>query len=128
MSLLSLYKNLYFDIAPGHTRRPKAAIRWNEDLPTKWQAQIVAPLYFDHYIEYEIAAERIIGRDEDDAACFCTFSYVQAEAGPEYRTWAETLKAWRLRDGRWLTYRVVVRNGQLARGRGFYTLGNSMPR
>ena len=128
MPLLSLYKNLYFDIQPGHARRPATAIRWSEDLPKKWQSQVVAPLYFDHYIEYQIAAERILGYDEDDTPCFCTISHVQAEAGPDRSTWAESLKAWRMRDGRWLIYRVIVRGGQVNRGRGFYVLGNAMPR
>jgi hypothetical protein len=73
------YTHQYFDIKPGHVRRPEAAIRWSEGLPSEWREQVIAPLYFDHYKEYLVKAARILGRDEDDQACYCAFCYVLEE-------------------------------------------------
>lgn len=130
-----LHTHQYFDIPPGHSRRSETAIRWNEGLPAEWQEQVVAPLYFDHYMDYVVTAARILGRDEDDNACYCAHSYVLEESrGPEmpagFRTvaYAESLRAWRLRDGRWLIHRVVVRDGELDKAHGFFSLAESMPR
>jgi hypothetical protein len=40
--------------------------------------------------------------------------------------YAELLSAWRLRDGRWLIYRLIKREGE--RGSGFYSFSDRMPR
>lgn len=132
MSRTAPHAHQYFDIQPGHARRPEGAIRWNEGLPAEWQDQVIAPLYFDHYRDYVMAAARILGRDEDDKACYCAHSFVLEDpvtpgdpiSGPTY---AESLRAWRLRDGRWLIHRIVIRLGEQDRARGFYSLSESMP-
>ena len=124
----------YFDIHPGHSRRPETAIRWSEGLPSEWRGQVIAPLYFDHYLDYVVAAARILGRDEDDKACYCAHSFVLAGRTGRHPTtaavhYAESVRAWRLRDGRWLTHRIVIGgHGALERGRGFFSLGEGMPR
>ena len=51
------YTHQYFDIKPGHVRRPETAIRWSEGLPAEWREQVIAPLYFDHYKEYLVKAD-----------------------------------------------------------------------
>ncbi len=127
MPPLSLYTRHYFDIRPGHSRRRRQEIPWTEALPPDCLEQVTAPLYFDHYLDYQLAAERILGRDEDDEICFCAHSYV-LEAPDHTAIYAESLKAWRLRDERWLVYRVVQREGRLDDGRGFYVLAGEMPR
>ena len=134
MSCLTLTTHPCFDTRPGHVRRPEHAIRWQQGLPAEWQPHVVAPLYFDHYMDYELAAARILGRDEDDKACYCAYSFVlESRAGRLPSTaaahYAESVRAWRLRDGRWLIHRVVIGgNGELDKGRGFFSLGESMPR
>lgn len=129
-----LYTHQYFDIAPGHVRRPTEAINWREGLPREWADQVVAPLYFDHYMDYQIAAARILGRDEDEQICYCAHSFVlesSAACGAHRQaaimTYAESLRAWRLRDGRWLTYRIVVAPGATNKPRGFFSLSNTRP-
>jgi hypothetical protein len=132
MSRTTPHAHQYFDIQPGHARRPEAAIRWNEGLPAEWQDQVIAPLYFDHYRDYVMAAARILGRDEDDCACYYAHSFVLEEpVRPDSAVcslaYAESLRAWRLRDGRWLIHRIVIRQGEQNKGRGFYSLSDAMP-
>ena len=129
------YTHQYFDIKPGHVRRPETAIRWSEGLPAEWREQVIAPLYFDHYKEYLVKAARILGRDEDDLPCYCAFCYVLEEepdpAHPERcraLAYAETVRAWRLRDGRWLIHRIIIHHGEQAKARGFFSLSPLMPR
>lgn len=122
MSHASLYTEQYFESRPGHRRRRSADIPWTEALPCQWRELVCAPLYFDHYLDYQLAAERILGRDQEDETCFCAHSVILEEEG--YR---EFLRAWRLRDGRWLIHRIVVRNGRADKARGFYSLGEAMP-
>lgn len=134
MSRASLHTHPCFDTHPGHVRRPEHAIRWQQGLPVEWQPHVVAPLYFDHYMDYELAAARILGRDEDDKACYCAYSFVLDGRGGRHPTtagahYAESVRAWRLRDGRWLTHRIVIGgHGALEKGRGFFSLGEGMPR
>lgn len=134
MTRQPLYTHQYFDIAPGHVRRPTEAIKWQEGLPPEWADQVIAPLYFDHYMDYQIAAARILGRDEDDHVCYCAHSFVLESPAtngvhrqPAAMTYAESLRAWRLRDGRWLTHRVVVAPGATDKPRGFFALSNTRP-
>lgn len=129
------YTHQYFDIKGGHARRPEAAIRWSEGLPAEWREQVVAPLYFDHYKEYLVKAARILGRDEDDQPCYCAYCYVLEKEPDPARpgrcrelTYAETVRAWRLRDGRWLIHRVIIRHGEQSKARGFFSLSPCMPR
>ena len=133
MNNASLYTHQYFDIKPGHSRRREAEIRWQDGLPAHWQDQVVAPLYFDHYLDYVMAAARILGRDESDDACYCAHSFVlESPADPlapgRELSYAENLRAWRLRDGRWLIHRVIIRHGEHAKARGFFSLSPTMPR
>ncbi len=80
-----------------------------------------------------MAAARILGRDEDDNACYCAHSFVLEEpvtpgCAASRLAYAESLRAWRLRDGRWLIHRLVIRQGEQDKARGFYSLSESMPR
>ena len=116
------------------TRRKRtAAIDWRLNLPKEWQRLVVAPLATETYRDYEMAAERIIGRDEDEQPCYCRSRFVVTEMRSDddeefYQVvaYAELLSAWRLRDGRWLIYRLIKREGE--RGSGFYSFSYRMPR
>jgi len=108
---------------------------WQEGLPKEWRDMATVPLYFRHYQEYEISAERSLGYDEDDAPCFCAhrfqLSELRSEDGEEFyeaTTYAEALTAWRLRDGRWLIHRIVLRHEDCRTVRGFYSFSETMPR
>lgn len=108
---------------------------WTRDLPRRWRAMAVAPLDLAIHRDYEADAVRAIGTDEDGLPCFTAHRFVLGETrsddDDDFYTevaYAESLSAWRLRDGRWLILRVVVRDGEIERGRAFYSFGESMPR
>ena len=42
--------------------------------------------------------------------------------------YAGTVRAWHLRDGRWLIHRIIIHHGERARARGFFSLSPFMPR
>lgn len=117
------------------SRRPRPAepTAWQTDLPSEWRAMVIAPLALTTYRDFEMAAERVVGRDEDDQPCYCASRFIVAETrsddDEEYyqvAAYAESLSAWRLRDGRWLIHRFIMRDGE--RGIGFYSFAERMPR
>lgn len=121
--------------ATSHARREGGDVRWAQDLPPDWRAMVVAPLAVDIYRDYEADAVRLIGRDEDERPCFTAHRFVLSEPrsddGDDFYSvvaYGEALAAWRLRDERWLIFRIVVRDGEVEHGRGFYSFGESMPR
>ena len=110
-----------------------AALYWQTDLPPDWRDTVVAPLAVTTYRDHEMAAERIVGVDEDDRPCYCAARFIVAETrsddDEEYyqiTAYAEALSAWLLRDGRWLVHRLITCDGE--RGRAFYTFAERMPR
>jgi hypothetical protein len=122
--------------APGRAlrnRREDIGIVWRQNLPREWQEMVVAPLQLDSQRDYEMAAERVIGRDEDDEPCYCVYRYIVTETRSDddeefyqIAAYAESLSAWRLRDGRWLIHRLIARDGEP--GTGFYSFSETMPR
>lgn len=109
--------------------------RWRDSLPADWERMAVVPARIEEYRDYEADAMRLIGHDEDGHPCFTKHRFVSrrlcSDDGEDFYSvvaYAELLTAWLLRDGRWLTHRVVVREGEIENGRGFYSLGESMPR
>lgn len=114
-------------------RKRKPAFDWRRDVPKEWQRLVVAPLTVERFRDYEMAAERLVGRDEDEKPCYCSSRFVVMETRSDddeefyqIAAYAESLKAWRLRDGRWLIHRLITREGE--RGSGFYSFGDRMPR
>lgn len=107
---------------------------WQAYLPAEWRAMVVEPLDFKQHREYEISAARCFGYDVDGATCYYTHSYALNQSRSdddeefyEVVTYGETVHAWRLRDDRWLNYRVVY-SGDGAPGRGFYSFSEQAPR
>lgn len=124
--------------AAGRRRRTFSHVpdvRWWQDLPAAWRDLVVVPVSYEVSREYEIAADRTQGHDEDSEPCYCTFRYALTELRSdeddvfyEETVYAETLTAWRLRDERWLIYRKVVGNYPLGAAHSFFSLSESMPR
>jgi hypothetical protein len=115
------------------TRRQPEDTSWRTDLPIEWQDAVIAPLALETYRDYEMAAERVIGRNEDDEPCYCASRFIVTETRSDddeefyqVAAYAESLSAWRMRDGRWLIHRLITRDGE--RGSGFYSFGDRMPR
>jgi hypothetical protein len=117
----------------GVRRKRQPAIDWRRDLPKEWQRLVISPLVVERFRDYEMAAERFVGRDEDNQPCYCSSRFVVMETRSDddeefyqIAAYAESLKAWRLRDGRWLIFRLISREGE--RGSGFYSFSDRMPR
>jgi hypothetical protein len=144
-----MHQHLSFDGTPsspaGVLDRPRPVVwrrrteidgyPWREALPKEWQAAVVAPIAFVVQRDYEAAANSVIGRDEENAPCFCAYLYalmeLRSDDGEELRAeaaYAEETLSWRLRDGRWLLRRSVTVGEDGEAGRPFYCLSETMPR
>jgi hypothetical protein len=113
--------------------RSDAETVWRTDLPKEWRQMVITPLSLETYRDYEMAAERCIGRDEDDIPCYSRSHFIVTETRSDddeefyqVAAYAESQTAWRLRDGRWLIHRIISRDGEP--GRSFFSFGESMPR
>lgn len=107
---------------------------WDALLPAEWRDAVEAPLYFRSYSEYEIYAQRSVGYDADDQPCFTTYRFALTrlvmdddEEFYEEISRSEQLAAWRLRDERWLVFRIAS-PGPQPQPRGFYAISPEMPR
>lgn len=109
--------------------------RWLDQLPAEWREMVVTPLHFASHREYEMAASRTFGYDADGTPCFYHHSYLLAEPRSDNDedfyavvTHGETLRAWRLRDDRWLTWQRAVCDDDGTTSRGFYAFTPTCPR
>lgn len=106
---------------------------WRRDLPADWQAAVQTPLHFRRWQEYEMPARREIGYDEDDAPCYYRHRFLLESLYEEDDdlhvaiVYGEEVAAWRLRDGRWLVWRLERQPSQCAAGRGFYSFSERRP-
>lgn len=124
--------------SPGKKGVPKplkaSSPNWQKHLPSEWRDAIEAPLHVKQYSEYEMPAERTVGYDADEKPCFTSHRFLltslssdDGETFYEVVTYSEEMAAWRLRDERWLVFRLIsTNNDKLARG--FYAFKPEMPR
>lgn len=108
---------------------------WRRLLPADWFGQVIEALDFASFHDYEMAAGRCFGYDEDGTGCYYAHDYAQEEIRSDddesyYRvvTYGETVRAWRLRDGRWLNFRQAHGEPDGAPQRGFFMLTETPPR
>lgn len=108
--------------------------RWREFLPDSWREQTIEALDFTEYREYEIAARRCFGSDEDSVRCFYAHDYaleaIRSDDDEEFYpviAYGETVRAWRLRDGRWLIYRTVSTGEAGQQSSTFYSFSEQAP-
>jgi len=114
-------------------RRPGlAGIDWRADLPMAWRLHVITPLTTDCHKEYEMHAIRCLGHDEGGALCFYAHDYaipgLRSDDDETFYTvvdFGERLRAWRLRDGRWLCFRLNLRHEDPDRTPGVYTVGEN---
>jgi len=121
--------------AARQCRRGVDNFPWRRELPVAWSDMALPPLAFNVFREPELLAERVFGYDEDGQACFYSHCYAlqdtRSDDGESFYTalaYAEQLRAWKLRDGRWLIQRQVSTDGEPAGGRRFHTFSEEMPR
>jgi hypothetical protein len=108
---------------------------WQKHLPPKYLALVIAPLDIHRYRDYEMAAERYVGDDEDGKPCFTAHRLglfeSRSDDGEEFYSvlaYGESLAAWRLRDDRWLIWREIISEENCDEARSFYCLAQEMPR
>ena len=130
----SLCSNKYNEAPPRHSDRGCSNVDWAALLPAEWRDQAIAPQEFDTYRDYEMTAERTLGRDDDAHPCYCAFRFQLTEPRSDddeefyaVVAYAEAVTAWRLRDGRWLIHRLVARGDSCEQARGFYSFSETMP-
>jgi len=107
---------------------------WRKYLPAEWSDAVDIPLYFERHVEYEIRAGRLLGYDAEHRTCFTShhfqLTYPASDDDEEFYeivTYTEEMSAWRLRDERWLVFRLIG-TGDCQTPRGFYVLSPEMPR
>lgn len=120
-----------------HSRKNRdrnASRDWDRHLPESWIDAVEIPLYFEHYSEYEINAQRSVGYDADDQPCFTTHRFQLTrpvsdddEEFYEIVAYSEEMVAWRLRDERWLVFRTSSTDN-CSLPRSFYSFSQDMPR
>ena len=118
-----------------HCRREGKSPNWRKRIPARWLLMVVAPLRFEMHREYEMAASRLHGYDEDDSACYYCHSYhLSAQRTDDdeefYSTlvYGEEVEAWRLNDGRWLVWQVIAREEDEGVSRGFFSFSEGKPK
>lgn len=123
---------------PRHCRksaRNRQAPDWLQTLPAEWREAAIAPLEFTRHRDYELPASRTLGYDEDHQPCYYRHLYVigslhsdDDEEFYEVVAYGEEVEAWRLRDGRWLIWRIAHEDGACNGNRGFYSFSEEMPK
>lgn len=115
-------------------RKKSCDPEWQKGLPVEWQAAAIAPLCFSSHREYELPASRTLGHGEEGDVCYYRHTYILSalcsdddEEFYEAIAYGEEVEAWRLRDGRWLTWRIVHEDNVCRGNRGFYRFSESMP-
>jgi len=108
----------------------EGAHNWCGYLPDAWADRVEAPLWVEEFQEYQLDAQRWVGYDADEQPCYTAHHYAlpaqDASAGAAV-AYSEVLAAWRLRDERWLVFRLIGAGGA-ALPRGFYVFSPEMPR
>jgi hypothetical protein len=108
---------------------------WRAMLPREWAVQVVSPITFSRFRDYEILSERVVGYEDVDQPCYTEHCFVLTDIrsdddemyylAPSY--W-EHLIAWRLRDGRWLIYRRISCSEDCQQHSTFFSFADEMPR
>jgi hypothetical protein len=128
---------IYGEISKGPRRNPLSpcAPLWHALLPPEWLPKAVSPVSFRVYREYEVLARRVIGHDATGEPCFCAHDYrlidLRSDDDEEIYsalTYEESMRAWRLRDGRWLVHRRLAPYGEEGEQVSGFTFDARMPR
>jgi len=108
---------------------------WLAFLPPEWRAMVIEPLDFKQHHEYEMAAKRCFGYEVDGSICYYAHSYLLNESRSdddedfyEVVAYGESVRAWRLRDDRGVSYRAVHSASDAQPSRGFFSFAEQHPR
>lgn len=131
-----MYASLYtYQHSAAETLRQEEEIPWRRHLPEAWAEAVIPPLWFKTYDEYEIAARKQLGYDTEDRPCFYTHAYLlktlHSDDGEDFyetTAYGELVCAWRMRDDRWLIFRITHGGEDCRPNQGFYAFSQEMPR
>jgi hypothetical protein len=125
------------------TGRQGRAKEWQEHLPKAWRGEVVAPVWFRTYNDYEITSQRIVGYQFEEQPCYCehffSLTELRSDDDEEFYVepgYSEHLVAWQMRDGRWLVYRRIWHGEDRNEGgseagsaqQAFFSFAQAMPR
>jgi hypothetical protein len=117
--------------SPGNPCNPRGQAL----LPVEWLGKAVPPQSFRVYREYEVPARRVLGLDSAGNPCYCSYDYrliaLRSDDDEELYSaisYEESLKAWRLTDGRWLVHRRLAPFGEEGEQVSGFSLDERMPR
>lgn len=92
---------------------------WQAQLPSVWRDRVIRPESFRVDREYEVPARRVLGYEPAGTPCFCSFDYRRLATRSdddedlyEVLVYAESVRAWRLKSGRWLVHRRLQPFGE----------------
>ena len=121
---------------PCQQRHPceKPPPDWRQRLPRHWRPAVVPPLRFEIQREYEAAAFRLYGFDDDGGPCYYHQRYLlnalrsdDDESLYSALVYGEEVEAWRLKDGRWLVWQWSTRERDEGSTRGFFSFREEKP-
>lgn len=128
---------IYGEVPRGPQQDPRQPCqpRWQSLLPECWRAHAVAPRSFRVDREFEVPARRVLGQDAAGEPCFCAYDYRLIELRSDddeelysALTYEESVKAWRLRNGRWLVHRRLRPFGEEGETIASFDFADRMPR
>jgi hypothetical protein len=133
----SLYISEYNERQAHRTKRASHLaqhVSWADRLPPTWKDQVIGPLWVNVFRDPDIGAERWVGYNEDEQACYCHYRFMLAQGddplhpGEQRLGYSEDLVAWLMRDGRWLIHRIIFSAAEQPASNSFYALSEHMPR
>ncbi|MCE5182622.1 MAG: hypothetical protein LLG15_12575 [Betaproteobacteria bacterium] len=90
---------------------------WMKSLPAEYAVEIVPPVKLETFADPSACSEKSHGYDSANERCFYQHAYAVTterfnddDDFTEVVTYFEKARAWRLKDGRWLTY--LFRGGE----------------
>jgi hypothetical protein len=118
-------------------RNADEEVPWAAQLPREWSKQVVAPLCFSRFRDYEILSERVVGYEDaaEEEPCYCEHYFVLTDIRSDddeiyyvVPSYWEHLVAWRLCDGRWLIHRRISCSDDCQQHQSFFSFAEAMPR
>ncbi len=131
---IPLYITNYNDASNRRSKRAShlaGEVAWADGLPLLWRSLTIGPLWVDVNRDADAGAERWLGYDEEEQPCYCRYQFqvpIGSVAGEREGLYKEDLRAWRMRDGRWLIHRIITRQADGGQSYAFYAFSESMPR
>ena len=131
----SLYIENHSDKRSGCFCKASMPIDWESDVPWYMKDMVVAPFEFTVHQDYEILADRTVGNDLQNEACYCAYRYVETRLQSEdddvvyvAPVYAQTISSWRMLNGYWLVLTKTYLEFDTGKFQSAITISKAMPR